>query len=78
VCPDKETQDVLREAQRQGFDVQKSGGGHYLVRHGGRLIATFSGTAIPNGARYRMIRILKDAGFQEGKNRVHETGLRIR
>ena len=63
-CPDRDTQDLLREAQRQGFDVEKSKSGHYLVRKDGRLVVTASGTSTSKGARDKMRRELQKAGLR--------------
>ena len=63
-CPDRDTQDLLRDAQRQGFEVAKSNSGHYLVRKDGRLVATVSGTSMSKGARDKMRRELQKAGLR--------------
>jgi predicted RNA binding protein YcfA (HicA-like mRNA interferase family) len=44
VSSKKDTRDLIRELQRQGFSVEEAKSGHYKVRKDGRLVTTLAKT----------------------------------
>lgn len=60
---DKDTRKVLREAERQGFEVTYTSRGHATVRLDGKRITTFSGTPGTASSLMHGIQHLRRAGF---------------
>lgn len=60
---DKDVVKVLREAERQGFDVERTRNGHVQVRRAGRLVWTLPGTASCSRALNNGLADLRRGGF---------------
>jgi hypothetical protein len=56
-CPDRDTQEMLREFQRAGATIEVNGRKHYEVRWPGKPgMVSVSGTSMSSGARAGMRR----------------------
>jgi len=61
---DKETRELAKALEAQGFDVKVTAKQHVMVSKNGRLIATFSGTASDWRSLRNALAPLKRAGFR--------------
>lgn len=60
---DKDTRKVLREAERQGFEVRISRTGHPMVYRDGAFVAKAAGTPGDQRGLRNLIAALRRAGF---------------
>lgn len=60
----KETRQLIKKLQAQGFDVEQTKGNHYVVRKDGRRVATLAGTPSDSRSHKNAVAALKRAGFQ--------------
>lgn len=61
---DKDTRKVLREAERQGFEVRTSKTGHPMIYRSGAFVAKASSTPGDRRALRNLIAALRRAGFR--------------
>ncbi|MEU0515604.1 MULTISPECIES: hypothetical protein [Amycolatopsis] len=60
---DKDARKVLREAERQGFEIRTTKRGHPVVYRDGVFVTTYSGTPGDRRAIRNFIAALRRAGF---------------
>lgn len=60
---DKDTRKLLKEAEKQGFEVRVTKRGHPMVYLNGRFITGFSGTPGDQRAIRNSLAALRRAGF---------------
>jgi len=61
---DKDTKRLIKEAERQGFTVQRTKRGHLQFRRDGRVVATAAGTASDHRSWKNTIADLRRAGLE--------------
>jgi hypothetical protein len=66
---DKDLRKMVKALQAQGFEVEVTSKGHIVVSRGGKLIATFSGTASDWRSIRNGLAPLRRAGFRWPPNR---------
>lgn len=59
----KDTQDLLKALQRQGFEVARTAKGHWRVTREGRTVAVLGGTPSDWRSRRNELAALRRAGF---------------
>lgn len=59
-----EIRGLLRDLERQGFDVERSKKSHYKVFKDGRLVATLPGTPSDRRSLRNCIAVLKKHGYR--------------
>jgi len=60
----KELRALIKAARAQGFTVERTRGGHWLVRNAeGRAVATIAGTASDHRAWLNSLARLRQVGF---------------
>lgn len=60
---DKDTRKIIREAERQGFEVRTSGKGYPLIYRDGEFIAKAAQTTSDRRSTRNLIATLRRAGF---------------
>jgi len=60
----KDLRKVLREAERQGFEIVTRKSGHIEIRKDGQRVTTFAGTASDHRSMRNGLAHMKRAGFQ--------------
>jgi hypothetical protein len=60
---DKELRTIIKALEGQGFEVTRTGSGHYEVRKAGRRITTLTNTPSDWRSRLNELSYLRRAGF---------------
>lgn len=67
---DKATTCLLKLLMRQGFDVQRTKGRHYLIRKRGAFVTVLPSTPSDHRGRKNALAALRRAGFDDPKRKT--------
>ncbi len=59
----KDTRELVKALEEQGFEVAPSKGGHFIVRKDGRRVSTLAGSPSDHRTWLNTIAALRRAGF---------------